>query len=103
MLEENDGEVSGSSEEEDSEEDDNGTEEGSNSGSSESDGEDGDSDSSEDDEPVLKYRLFAKDVASNDGAVKNQICSIAVHAKVPDTMNRSFYACRCVLNRKLVC
>jgi len=80
-------EISGSSEEEeDSEEDDEGSEEegGGNSGSTESD-DDSDSDSvdSEDDEPVLKYRRFAKDVvAGNEGGLKNQICSIAVHAKV---------------------
>ena len=80
-VQKNDGEVSGSSEEEDSEEDDEGSEEGSNSGSSESEEGDSDCSDSEDDEPVLKYRRFAKDVvASNDGAVK--ICSIAVHAKV---------------------
>ena len=60
-------------------------EEGSGSGSSE-DGSGSETDSDGEEEPVLKYKRFAKDVVNSihDGGSgeKNIICCIAVHPKV---------------------
>ena len=68
--------------------DENSCEEGSGSGSSEEESG-SETDSEGEEEPVLKYRRFARDVVSSihdGGGDKNIICCIAVHPKVGRTI-----------------
>lgn len=55
-------------------------------------------DESDDEEPVLKYKRFAKDVVNaihdgKDSGEKNIICCIAVHPKVPHRYSLSPFFC----------
>lgn len=75
-------------------EDENGSESGSESGSGSSSSGEG---SEEEEEPVLKYRRFAKELVnsiSGTGSDRNIICCIAVHPKVGRA---------CVLNKAHQC
>lgn len=61
-----------------------GSESGSGSGSSEEEGEEESDGEEEEDEPVLKYKRFAKEVVASLSGTDSlvQICCISVHPKV---------------------
>ena len=74
-----------------SDEEEGGSDESNSGGSGSTDSADDDGDGSSDsdeDEPVLKYKRFAKEVvSSNERGIEVHICTIAVHSKVKVSLN----------------